>query len=81
LVSFLIFSASSRIVVSLGLPITHVAETPRLASVSINCYVLIIDGRRIYNTEEFSKKLDYVAIGLGQSGALKFSFPTNLPGN
>lgn len=26
---------------------------------------LIIDGRRIYNPEVFSKKLDYVAIGLG----------------
>lgn len=28
--------------------------------------VLIIDGRRIYDPEEFSKNMNYVAIGLGR---------------
>jgi UDPglucose 6-dehydrogenase len=27
---------------------------------------ILIDGRRIYNPEKFSKKLHYIAIGLGE---------------
>jgi len=27
--------------------------------------VLVVDGRRIYDPNEFSKELDYAAIGLG----------------
>jgi UDPglucose 6-dehydrogenase len=35
---------------------------------------ILIDGRRIYDPEKFSKKLRYVAIGLGEPQNLNFKF-------